>query len=129
MPLHIMNQELYADRTVQDWHRRTLPRDHDAIDVDLVGVCHRSYCRDPLYWIESTTRWDKTATILRRFAEKTDAYGIVVVHDTETITGFRVVFDPTGTKWPEDSSERGSDVLEQFVTAIREVHDLRVHGG
>lgn len=129
MPLHIMNQELYADRTVQDWHRRTLPRDHDAIDVDLVGVCHRAWCRDPLYWIESTTRWDKPATILRRMAEKTDAYGIVVVHDTETITGFRVVFDPTGTKPAEIASQDVSDVLEQFVTALREIHELTVHRG
>jgi hypothetical protein len=125
MPLQIVNRELYANRTVQDWHRRVMPRDADAIDLDLMGVCRRSYCRDPLYFIEATTNPNKPATILRRLANKAGAFGIVVYHDTETITGFQVVADHNGMKHPQILSEDAGEALERLLTAIREDHDSR----
>ena len=127
MPLEILNRELYADRTVQDWHRSALPSDHDAIDLDLMGVCRRSYCRDPLYFIEATTNPNKPATILRRLAAVADAYGIVVVHDTETITRFLVVHDPVERKPWENASEDVSGELRQLLHAIRGVHEQYTH--
>ena len=129
MPLEIVNRELYADRTVQDWHRYSLPSDHDAIDLDLMGVCHRGYCRDPLYFIEATTNPDKPATILRRLAERTGVFGIVAVHDTETITGLRVVFNPYDGKTREIASEDVSEALRGLLVAIRDDHDGEAHRG
>lgn len=129
MPLQVVNRELYADRTVQDWHRSALPRDHDAIDLDLMGVCHRGYCRDPLYLIEATTNPDKPATILRRLAERCGVFGIVVQHDTETLTGIRVVFNPYDGKTREIASEDVSEALRGLLVAIREDHDREAHRG
>lgn len=129
MPLDIMNRELYQDRTVQDWHRSVMARDADAIDVDLVGVCHQSYCRDPLYWVEATTNPNKPATILRRFAELTNSVGIVVQHDTETLTGVRVVWDPYGGKLPYEPSQDVSEALESYLSRVRFVHMHMKHGG
>ena len=127
MPLQIMNEKLYHDRTVQDWHRRVLPPDADAIDIDLFGMCRRSYCRDPLYFIEATTNPNKPTTILRRLAEKADAYGIVAEHDTDGITGFRVVFDPTKGKTPEIACERPGDALAVLLLWIRKFHAETTH--
>lgn len=127
MPLEVMNRELYADRTVQDWHRFSLPSDHDAIDVDLMGVCRRGFCRDPLYFIEATTNPNKPATILRRLAEKAGGFGIVVVHDTNAIIGFTIVHDPSRgriTACFDDAESRLSDILK----AIRHNHSKTVHG-
>jgi len=121
MPLHIGNRELYQDRTVQDWHRRMMPRDADAIDVDLVGVCRHSYCREPLYWIEATTNPNKPATILRRFAQMTNAYGLVVQHDTEQITAFRYVNQSSLMNLPNHGP------LDEHLTAIRKAHNLTRH--
>jgi len=127
VPLEIMNRALYADRTVQDWHRSVMPRTADAIDLDLMGACRFSYCRDPLYLLESTTRDDKPVTILRRLAEKADTFGIVVVHDTETIRGFRVIYDPTRGKVPEIARETHSEGLASLLLWIREFHNLDTH--
>lgn len=129
MPLEIMNHALYQDRTVQDWHRRVMPSDHDAIDLDLMGVCHRSYCRDPLYFIEATTNPNKPVTILRRLAEKAGAFGIVAEHDTDTITRIRVVTNPHDGKPRESASGDVSEALRTLLAAIRADHDREVHRG
>ena len=127
MPLEIQNQALYADRTVQDWHRRVMPRDADAIDLDLFGTCRLPYCRDPLYFIEATTNPQKPFSIHRRLAQKAEGFGLLVFHDTETITGFRVVHDPTGGKVSEIASEDPSEALEGLLTGIRVHHAVVVH--
>ena len=127
MPLEVLNEALYHDRTVQDWHRRVMPRNADAIDLDLFGTCNRAWCRDPLYFIEATTNPNKPVTILRRLAEKADGFGIVVEHDTETITGFRVVYDPTKGKVPEIARETHSEGLALLLLWIREFHNLHTH--
>ena len=127
MPLEIQNRVLYQDRTVQDWHRRVMPRNADAIDLDLFGTCHRAWCRDPLYFIEATTNPHKPVSILSRLSRKADGFGILVVHDTETITGFRVVYDPTGGKVPEIACEDASEGLEGLLTFIRMFHENWTH--
>ena len=127
MPLTIMNEALYHDRTVQDWHRRVMPRDADAIDLDLFGTCRLPYCRDPLYFIEATTNPQKPVSILRRLAQKADGFGIVVVHDTETITSFRVVHDPTGGRVPEIASQDPGEALSVLLSWVREFHATWVH--
>ena len=127
MPLNIVNQELYADRTVQDWHRRVMSYDSDAIDVDLMGVCPVKWCRDPLYVIEATTNPNKPATILRKLAEKATMAGIVVYHDTETITGHKVVYDPYSLKVSENGSQDPGDALQYRLAVIRAFHDVTVH--
>lgn len=127
MPLQILNETLYHDRTVQDWHRRTMARDADAIDIDLMGVCHDFKCRDPLYIIEATTNPNKPATILRRLAEKSEAVGIVAVHNTETITGFRVVHDPFNLKSLQIASEDPETVFKYFLAVIRVYHKNKFH--
>lgn len=129
MPLHIQNQALYADRTFQDWHRQVMPYDHDAIDVDLVGVCRNWQCRDPLYWVESTTRDDKPSTILARLGFLTNAHAFVVQHDTETLTGVRGVFDPNGGSSSLRASGDVSEALQGVLSAIRSQHMAVKHGG
>lgn len=94
VPLHIMNETLYHDRTFQDWHRRFMPAEADGIDLDYLGVCRIWQCRKPLYAVESTTRDNKPTTILQRLAQDAGCFAIVVVHDTEQITGYRVVHNP-----------------------------------
>ena len=127
MPLEIQNEALYHDRTVQDWHRRVMPRNADAIDLDLFGTCHRAWCRDPLYFIEASTNPSKPVSILNRLSRKADGFGILVVHDTDGITGFRVVYDPTGGKLPDFASEDASEGLERLLTFIRLFHENWVH--
>jgi hypothetical protein len=127
MPLNIVNADLYADRTVQDWHRVTMPHDADAIDVDLMGVCPVKWCRDPVYVIEATTNPNKPATILRRLAEKAGMVGIVVYHNTETITGHKVVFDPFNLKVSQEPAHSHSERLHFRLAVIRAYHHVSVH--
>lgn len=120
MPMNIGNHELYQDRTVQDWHRRELPSSFMAIDVDLVGVCEFGYCRDPLYFIEATTNPDKPSTIIRKLAAKCGAIALLVFHDTDRITGFRVVE-------PANFSMGFEVTLSDLLNGIRVAHNQTVH--
>lgn len=120
MPLNIGNHTLYHDRTVQDWHRDTLPSSFMAIDLDLMGVCPR--CKDPLYGIEATTNPNKPVTILRQLARKADMAGIVAMHDTHGITGFRVVHDQSAAKWPTNPLETPEMQLSGYIHQLRHQH-------
>lgn len=120
MPLTIGNHALYHDRTVQDWHRDTLPSSFMAIDLDLMGVCPR--CKDPLYGIEATTNPNKPVTILRQLAVKADMAGIVAMHDTETITGFRVVRDQNDAKVSLNPLQSAEMQLNQYIHQLRRQH-------
>ena len=128
MPLQIQNQVLYADRTVQDWHRRVMPGNADAIDLDLMGVCPYSWCRKSLYGIEATTNPNKPASILLRLARDAGMAGIIVYHDSETITDHRVIYDPHGLKVSEDASRDAGESLEAYLMLIRAFHEVTVHG-
>jgi hypothetical protein len=127
MPLEIQNQALYADRTVQDWHRRVMPRNADAIDVDLMGVCPHSWCRKSLYAYESTTNPNKPVSILRRLAMDAQLVGIAVFHDTDGITGHRVIYDPWNIKVSENPSEDAGEALEAYCMRIRAYHEVTAH--
>ena len=127
MPLQIQNQALYADRTVQDWHRRVMSYDSDAIDVDLMGVCAVKWCRDPLYVIEATTNPDKPASILRKLAMKAGMVGIVVYHDTEEITGFKAIHDPLQLTMHLKDGVAASELLQRVLSVIRSHHLVTVH--
>lgn len=84
MPDEIGNHDLYHDRTVQDWHRRELPRMCTAIDLDLMGACKS--CSHPLYLIEASTNPEKGVSILRRLARAARVPAFLVLHDTAVIT-------------------------------------------
>lgn len=127
MPLEIQNQSLYQDRTVQDWHRRVMPRNADAIDVDLMGVCPHAWCRKSVYAYEATTNPNKPVTILRRLAMDAQLVGILVLHDTDGITGHRVIYDPHGIKVSENASEDPSEALESYCLRIRAHHEITAH--
>lgn len=127
MPLEIQNQALYADRTVQDWHRRVMPRNADAIDLDLMGVCHHPWCRKSLYGIEATTNPSKPSSILLRLARDAGMAGIIVFHDSETIKDHKVIYDPHGLKVSEDSSRDPSEALEAYLMLCRAFHEATVH--
>ena len=127
MPIQIMNQALYADRTVQDWHRRELPHNADSIDLDLLGVCQLPYCRKALYAIESTTRDNKPVSILNRLAKDVGCFALVVQHDTESIVSFRITHNPTG--FPIVFEGDANTQLKGTLAKIRldhmsECHDL-----
>jgi len=99
MPQDILNETLYHDRTVQDWHRKAFPASDWAIDMDLLGACNS--CREPLYLIEATTNPRKPLTILQRLAERSSLPALVVLHDTESIQSARVIW-PNVIELPEE---------------------------
>lgn len=119
MPQTILNPSLYADRTVQDWHRHSFPATAWAIDLDLLGACNR--CREPLYLIESTTNPNKPVTILRNLARRSELPAFIIWHDTEVVTGGTQIY-PAGPRFPS-AAAMGSALVE-----VRAEH-LRSHGG
>lgn len=119
--MEIGNHMLYHDRTVQDWHRNALPSSWMAIDVDLMGVC--PVCKIPLYAIEATTNPNKPVTILRQLAVKADMAGIVAMHDTHGITGFRVVHDQTDTKMSHRTVTTAQTALRDYIGWTRGNHE------
>lgn len=119
--VRIRNPELYANRTVQDWHYDVFPLDNWAIDLDLMGACSR--CRQPLYLIEATTNGEsKPTTILRSLAERANLAAFVIFHDveTKTVTHGRMV-------WPRTLDLAGPTVVKTMIHAIRQQHMTKHH--
>lgn len=116
----IHNEDLYHDRTVQDWHRQAFDRDCWAIDLDLMGVCRS--CRQPLYLIESTTNPAKPTSILRNLGERAAVPALVVWHDTHNITGAQQV-------WPHPLLRKLTEPdLRAYLTWLRVQHGRDAHG-
>ncbi len=86
---HIRNEQQYADRTVQMWHRDILTNYDHAIDLDLLGYCHISHCRKPLYWIEATSNPNKPTSVLREVCNdsKRKVPGFVILHNWQEVVG------------------------------------------
>lgn len=120
MPLQIVNQALYADRTVQNWHRTIFPPDFDAIDVDLLGYCHRGSCRQTLYLIESTTNPNKPLTVITKLAERAGVVGLMIQHDQNVILRGRVVH-PDRIELPDEFS------VFEAIRDIRASHERQQH--
>lgn len=119
MPQHILNPSLYADRTVQDWHRDTFPSHFWAIDLDLMGACKR--CREPVYLIEATTNPSKPTSILRALAARAKVAAFVVEHDTERITRGKCI-------WPEFVRYGDEVQIRAALEVLRIIHDHEAHG-
>lgn len=120
MPLQIVNQELYADRTVQNWHRTTFPKDFDAIDVDLLGYCHRAYCRKTLYVIEATTNPDKPLSVITQLAKQAGVVALMIQHDRNVIVRGKIVHPIREELTSEDS-------VTDAIRYIRAIHELQEH--
>jgi hypothetical protein len=114
MPLQIQNQQLYEDRTVQNWHRTVFPPNHDAIDIDLMGSCHR--CREPLYLIESTTNPNKAYTILRKLAIRARIPALVIYHDTHVVIRGLVIH-------PLRQELSDADAVATLCSQVRSFHE------
>lgn len=127
MPLHIMNETLYHDRTFQAWHRRFMPAEADGIDLDYLGVCRLWQCRKPLYAVESTTRDNKPTTILERLAKDAGCFAIVVVHDTQEITSYRVIHNPTLMQVTVKPYVNADSELIGLLSQIRKHHYETCH--
>lgn len=121
MPLNIVNQTLYADRTVQNWHRTIFPTNFDAIDVDLLGYCHLATCRQTLYLIESTTNPNKPLTVITKLAERAGVVGLMIQHDQNVIVRGKIVH-PIRQVLPDELS------VFDAIREIRAVHATQVHG-
>lgn len=119
MPHAIQNRQLYADRTVQDWHRMSFPASDWAIDLDLMGACHR--CRCPIYVIEATTNPNKPTTILLELAKRAALAAVVIFHDTATITSGRMIY-------PQRLDLRNESEVREHLAFIRMVHMQTHHG-
>lgn len=132
MPAEIQNDELYHDRTVQDWHRETFPktdtrnratgeieRKWTAIDLDLLGAC--SVCFRTLYLIEATTRREKGLSILFNLAEAADVAAVVIRHTptTDKVKGHvingRVIY-PTLTDLDSEAA------ISAYLANVRAAH-------
>jgi len=118
MPLKILNQALYADRTVQDWHRNTFPSTWWAIDLDLVGACY--LCKIPLYLIESTTNPNKATSIMVRFADMTGIPALVILHTKGQVVGGTLLR-------PMFKSLDGESEVRAQLSAIRWKHATTQH--
>lgn len=118
MPQVILNDALYHDRTVQDWHRNAFPASDWAIDMDLLGACNS--CREPLYLIEATTNPNKPLSILKRLAMRSHLPAFVVLHDGEYIRSARVI-------WPTVIELREERWLRSTLLIVRQQHLVRVH--
>lgn len=118
MPQVILNDALYHDRTVQDWHRNAFPASDWAIDMDLLGACNS--CREPLYLIEATTNPNKPLSILKRLAMRSHLPALVVLHDGESIKSARVIW-PSVIELPEEKW------LRSTLLIVRQQHLVRVH--
>ena len=113
MPQDIINAALYADRTVQDWHRHSFPTNNWAIDLDLMGACNR--CRLPLYLIESTTNPNKPHTILDHLSRMSGVPALVVIHNCEHVTRAYAL--------RTHSVLEGEDVVRAYLSELRAKHD------
>lgn len=121
MHVQINNRQLYEDRTVQDWHRDRFSRRADAIDLDLFGVCHLGYCREPLYLIEATTNPNKPDSILRGLARKAGVPAFVVVHNQIAPTHARQI-------WPVPVGWMLEPDLAGLLKVLRSRHMARHRG-
>jgi hypothetical protein len=86
----VRNPALYADRTVQDWHFDTFPKDWSAIDLDLMGTCRT--CSEPLYLIEATTNPNKPVTMLYRLARRADLEAFTIWHRDGEVRRGRMIY-------------------------------------
>ena len=118
MPLSIINSDLYADRTVQDWHRAAFPASAWAIDLDLLGACN--LCRCPVYLIEATTNPNKPLSILKKLAEVSSLPAFVIWHDTQTVTSGRQIY-PKYVALPSQTH------VATALISVRRQHYLQHH--
>lgn len=121
-PDRVQNEDLYHDRTFQDWHRATFPKDHWAFDLDLFGAC--KWCKEPLWLAESTTNPNKSTTVLHALARRANVHGFLVLHDRSTLLLARVVWSPTLRRGTEIKSQKQ---IEATLWAIRFLHDAKQH--
>lgn len=119
----VRNAALYADRTVQDWHRDAMPGNADALDIDLLGVCADRVCRRPLYVIESTTNPDKNTGMVRALARHAGAVAVLVVHNTDQIVEWRRE-SPRGLDAPRGTT---GEELRHYLLDLRADHDQTAH--
>jgi hypothetical protein len=82
-PLVIQNSDAYNEHWIQHWHRATFGADAWAIDLDLVGACHR--CGAALYLIEATHNPDKSTRIMRSISAMTGLPAILVRHNDDAV--------------------------------------------
>lgn len=108
----VVNEALYQDRTVQDWHRDSFPRSHSAIDLDLMGACRR--CSVPLYLIEATTNPNKATSMLWQLASHAGIPAFVIFHNTSVVTSARMI-------WPERINYTEPEI-RTTLAVIRERH-------
>ena len=83
-----MREEKYntRDRVYSWWHRSSLPDFCDAIDLDLLEVCHNTSCRLPLALMETARDVGQTSKnhyITKQIAELLKIHGYVVLYQRE----------------------------------------------
>lgn len=122
MPLAIVNADLYADRTGQNWHRTIFPQDFDAIDIDLLGYCHRGYCRETIYLVEFTTNPEKPVTVITKLARRANVAALVIQHDRNIVIGGRQLH-------PDLIPMRDGDAVLERIHTLRQEHDEQHQGG
>lgn len=103
MPMKIRNQKLYHDRTIQNWHRATLPENCQAIDLDLIGMCE--ICRAWLYLIEGATHWNKPTAALRWGARKLGIPAFLIVGRNDVLEGGRLLVPRYKVYTPDELAE------------------------
>lgn len=119
MPDHVVNEALYHDRTVQDWHRERFHHDAWAIDLDLMGACHM--CADPLYLIEATTNPEKHTSIIHQLAKRSQVPALLIVHDQECVRYAEIVYPRPRTTLNSETA------LTDYIVTLRQEHESEQH--
>lgn len=114
---HVRNPDTYYDRVIQDWHMLNMPKDHDAIDLDLFGVCHS--CRQPLYMIEGSSDPKKATSILQALSRRTGTPGLLMLSEDSVFTRWRLVGEPGD--WQDPAA------AVKYLTLVRRAHDVVQH--
>lgn len=118
MTERIKNEQAYYDRTVQDWHFRVFPKEHAAIDLDLMGACR--LCGQPVYLIEATTNPNKQIRYLRALAARAQVPAFIVWHDYTTVMRSRMI-------WPRTANYEGQVLTQLALMVQRNNHTRDTH--
>lgn len=116
-PSTVLNPALYADRTVQDWHRNTFNKAAWAIDIDLLGAC--LICRTPLYLLESTTNPEKPVAIIGALSRLSGVPAFTILHHGGQI----LRADAIGG----NARHEGETAVKTLLALARYTHTLSEH--
>ena len=125
-PLRVQNRVAYLDRTLNDWHRIAFSKECTAIDLDLVGVCQYSSCREWLYLLEGTRDPNKHTNIVRSGSRQMGVSSYCVRLGTQRPVGAALIWAPLDMAHLPKAVV-GEQAVKDLFTLIRKIHNEKKH--